>query len=228
MIYVTGDKHGSQEMYELTRRRRPVELGGDDMLIVAGDFGLFWRDTPTTQEAHWRRWVDEQKWTTLFIDGNHENFDILDRFPEEQKWGGSVGRAGEKIYHLKRGEIYEIEGMRILAFGGAQSIDRMHRVEGVEWWPREIPSYVEVQHCLDTISDHDNDVDYVITHTCPREVARWMEGKYGFGKRDDPVTQTLSHIASAVTYKQWLFGHWHVTMEFGKYRCLYHDYARLD
>jgi len=226
-VYVTGDKHGEIEMSELTKRNRSVSLDDGDKLIIAGDFGLVWKEKSIKQD-HWRRWLNKSKWETLFVDGNHENFELLNKMPAEQRWGGDVGRVGEKIWHLKRGEIYNIEGIRILAMGGASSTDRSSRIQGMDWWPEEIPSHAEVSHCIDNIIDHDNDVDYVITHTCPMEVADWLSGNFGWGKAEDPTTKMLSHIASIVSFKQWLFGHWHVPIIFGKYRCLYHDFARLN
>jgi hypothetical protein len=237
-VVVTGDKHAEIEMHNLQRRNRPMPLAKDDKLIIAGDFGLVLPEMPTKEEKHWAtwykirkgwvRWLNEQKWTTLFVDGNHENFDVLEQVPEETMWGGKVGRVSDKIYHLKRGEIYNIEGHSILTFGGAQSIDKYRRQEFVSWWKQEIPSHQEFSYCLDNIAAHGNKVDYVITHTCPREISEMMEGNYGFGKLEDPTSKMLSHINSTIEFKQWLFGHWHVNAQFGKYRCLWHDFALLD
>ena len=81
-VFVTGDKHGEQEMFQLTKRRRPKPLTEGDILIIAGDFGLLWKDPPSIQEAHWRRWLEQSAWETLFVDGNHENFEIINKLPD--------------------------------------------------------------------------------------------------------------------------------------------------
>ena len=228
-VFVTGDKHGEQEMFQLTKRRRPKPLTEGDILIIAGDFGLLWKDPPSIQEAHWRRWLEQSAWETLFVDGNHENFEIINKLPDTYRWGGTVGKVNDKVYHLRRGEIYEIQEHKILTFGGAQSTDKENRCLGISWWPDEIPNYRETEHAMDNIVFHDNKVDYVITHTCPTEVANIMAGKYyGFGKLEDPTCKILSHIASMVDFKQWLFGHYHVKATLGKYRCLWHDFVKLD
>ena len=226
-VYVTGDKHGHLGMPVLVKRRRRKSLGEGDKLIIAGDFGLVWRRPPGVQEQHWLRWLDEQKWETLFVDGNHENFELLNRMPEEQRYGGLVGRVGEKIFHLKRGTIYEIEEKSILTMGGALSVDKNSRTPYVAWWPEEIPSYADLSNCLDSIHKWGGEVDYVITHTCPREVALHLEGVYGFGKLDDPTGKILSHIASAVKFKRWFFGHWHIEKTYGKFQCIYDDIVML-
>lgn len=227
-VYVTGDKHGEMEMYHLQKKHRPISLTEDDILIIAGDFGLLWSDPPRLKAAHWLRYLEQAKWTTLFVDGNHENFDLINKLPEEYKWGGYVGKVHDKLYHLKRGEVYEIQGHKILTFGGALSIDKMYRQMGISWWPEELPNHKETEHCIDNIIAHDNKVDYVITHTCPQEVAEIMAGKYRFEKIGDPTGKILSHISSMVECKQWLFGHWHVNVTLGKYRCLWHDFVKLD
>lgn len=41
------------------------------------------------------------------------------------------------IYHLMRGQVYNICNKSIFTFGGASSIDRNLRVDGVSWWKEE-------------------------------------------------------------------------------------------
>lgn len=228
-IYVTGDKHGEIEMYHLYSKRRPHNPKEGDKLIIAGDFGLVWRKNPSIKEAHFRRYLDNMKWETLFVDGNHENHELLQTLPIEERWGGRVGRAGERIFHLRRGEIYNIDGLKILTMGGAESIDKLSRKQAVNWWPEEIPSWAETDYCLQNIADHGNEVDYVITHTCPQEVADWIFAKYGLprNKEQDPTTKLLSHIHSQLTFKNWYFGHWHLNFDFGKFSCLWHSWKTL-
>ena len=228
-VYVTGDKHGEIEMHNLYKKRRPYNPKLGDKLIIAGDFGLVWSITPSVKELHFRRYLDEVPWETLFIDGNHENHDLLSLLPIEEKWGGKVGRVSEKIYHLRRGEIYDIDGHKILAMGGAESIDKVGRSIGVDWWPEEVPSWADTDRCLQNIEKHGNAVDYVITHTCPTEVSDWICRVNGLprGKDADPTCKILSHLASILTYKSWYFGHWHLNLDYGKYHCLWHKWVTL-
>ena len=53
-----------------------------------------------------------------------------------------------KIDLLKRGECYTIEGKTFFTFGGAYSIDRLLRKEGVSWWWQELPSPEEFNALL--------------------------------------------------------------------------------
>ena len=50
----------------------------NDYVIIAGDFGI-WNDTK--QERYNLDWLEDKPFTTLFVDGNHSNFDRLYAMP---------------------------------------------------------------------------------------------------------------------------------------------------
>ena len=76
------------DIQKLNTKRFPEQknLTKDDYLIVCGDFGLVWDESP--EERYWRKWLDDKPFTTLWIDGNHENFELLKEFPVINKFGG--------------------------------------------------------------------------------------------------------------------------------------------
>ena len=84
MILITGDIHGSHDISKLDNTKNPIfkKLTKEDYLIICGDFGLVWYNDMA--DTLWRTWLDEKPFTTLFVDGNHENFDLLYEFPEEE------------------------------------------------------------------------------------------------------------------------------------------------
>ena len=43
-------------------------------------------------------------------------------------------RVGERVYHLMRGELYDLYGSRVFTFGGARSVDVDRREDGFSWW----------------------------------------------------------------------------------------------
>lgn len=115
MIYVTGDLHG--EKAQMNRYWQALSAG--DILIIARDFGLLWWSPEVSYWKHHQEIKLIQKladapFTTCFVDGNHENFDLLETYPKEEKWGGHVQNI-EGVYHLLRGELYNIEGRRMVA-----------------------------------------------------------------------------------------------------------------
>ncbi len=128
-IYLTGDIHGSIDIRKLSisgLTRAGIAPTKDDYLVVCGDFGLIWAwHGQNPEERHWLRWLGERPFgKVLFVDGNHENFDRLNALPVEEWRGGLVHRITDKVYHLMRGQVFDIEGVRLLALGGARSTDR--------------------------------------------------------------------------------------------------------
>lgn len=98
-----------------------------------GDFGLVWNDGK--EDLYWRKWLADRNFTTLFIDGNHENFDLLKRYEVVEWHGGKVQFINDSIIHLMRGQVYEIDRKTIFTMGGGTSIDKQFRKPGKSWWP---------------------------------------------------------------------------------------------
>ena len=123
-IYLTGDCHGRYNRFAKERFPEREGLCKDDFVIVLGDMGLIWSTDPEdmTEKAN-IQYLDSLPFTVLFIDGNHENFDRLNAMPIDKWHGGKVHRIGESIYHLMRGQVFELEGHKFFTFGGAQSHD---------------------------------------------------------------------------------------------------------
>ena len=111
MIFITGDLHGEFDIHKLNTTSFPVQsdLTKDDYVIVCGDFGLVWRDKNDKTDLYWQRWLNNKPFTTLFIDGNHENHDLLQQYPVTEWNGGKVHQIQPSIFHLMRGQVFEIE-----------------------------------------------------------------------------------------------------------------------
>jgi hypothetical protein len=108
-VYVTGDTHGSLDYNKLELfSNNNCFLTKSDYVIILGDFGFIWDNYESKTEKIWKKWFDNKPWTTLFIDGNHENFDRLKNIPITNMLNGLVGIITDSIFHLKRGEIYII------------------------------------------------------------------------------------------------------------------------
>lgn len=112
-----------------------------DYLIIAGDFGGVWSSRTLDSDL---APYQALPFTVLFVDDNHENFDLLNSFPIDEWSGGKVHLIKSDIIHLMRGQVYEIENKTIFTFGGGTSIDRYLRTEGVSWWSQELPNYDEL------------------------------------------------------------------------------------
>lgn len=214
VAYVTGDMHGGagEAGCRLAASRWPAgrTLTRTDYVIVCGDFGYVWDGG--SRDRWWLDWLERRSWTTLFVDGNHENFDLLDRYPTETWHGGLTHVVRPHVRHLMRGQVYEdIAGTRILAMGGAASHDKQWREEGVSWWPEEMPSEDDFGECRRNLDACGWQVDYVITHDAPASVAdrlMYERGREG-DPAGDPLQDFLEEIYRRLEYKRWYFGHYH-------------------
>lgn len=211
-VFVTGDTHAEFERFNSKRFHLGKTLTENDYVIIAGDFGGFW-DGSEKERRNLKRLADKP-WTTLFIDGNHENFDLLESEPEIDKFGGKVGDIlGGKIYHLKRGYIYTIDDKNIFTFGGGLSVDKHFRKEGRSWWSREYPNAEEIDRAWESLKS-DKHIDYVITHTAPtRYISRMFGDTWGGKKISDITALHLQDFADYIrdnkSIKRWFYGHFH-------------------
>lgn len=216
MIRIVGDTHGD------TRRMASLDaqLQDGDYLLVCGDFGFVFLD-----DVHEKRFLDDleyRPYTILFVDGNHENFDALERFPEEMWHGGRVHRLRKNILHLQRGQVFEIEGKTFYTFGGGYSIDKAMRTEGYSWWPQEMPTDAQYKEGNENLAAHGNCVDYIITHTAPLGVLEQIGLCHGY--EEFPLNNYLQYVAESVRFSAWFMGHFHMDKSlYGGYRLLFSD-----
>lgn len=206
MIYVTGDTHANIDISKLNMDKFPQQKGltKNDYLIICGDFGLVWDGS--RREMWWQDWLSDKNFTTLWVDGNHENFDILYEFPLMDKFGGKVREIAPDIYHLDRGQVLTIDGKKIFVMGGARSTDKECRIEHISWWKQEMPSQEEMEHAISSLDKAGWSVDYVITHCAPRSVQKLIADWY----ENDPMVSFLERVYADLNFKKWYFGHYHI------------------
>ena len=124
MIYITGDCHADFRRFNTDNFSEQNEMTKNDYVIICGDFGGVWdKDEESSGEKWWMDWLESKPFTTLFVDGNHENFDRLYSYPVEKWRGGKIHRIRPSVIHLMRGQVFTIEGKKIFTFGGAKSHD---------------------------------------------------------------------------------------------------------
>lgn len=230
MLYVTGDTHGNHSIGKLSTECFPQQnfLTRNNYVIIAGDFGLVFKGN--SAEAQMLDWLQEKNFTTLFVDGNHENFGLLNSYPVEEWHGGKVHKIRPNVIHLMRGQVFTICGKTVFTFGGAKSIDKMYRTEGISWWPEELPSHAEQEEGLANLDKVDWKVDYVITHGCSSEDHSAILAKHGLVEYDeyDTINKYLSEVKSRLTYKQWFCGHYHFDEVVNGVNFLYNNIVKVE
>lgn len=230
MIWVTGDTHGDFRRFSTNIFPEQRWMTKDDTLIICGDFGGIWNvPMESKNEKYWLKWLEDKPFTTVFVCGNHENFERLYKYPEKTWNGGKVHEIRPSILHLQRGEVYEIEGLKFFAFGGASSHDikdgildpvddtelikkwrndysKLFRIDGVSWWKQELPSEEEMQNGIENLKKHNHKVDFIISHSPPASVIALLG--HGFYEQDI-LTRYLEEIRVSTEYNKWFMGHMH-------------------
>ena len=221
--FLKGDIHGN--LFEIIDFINRFNLGKNDNIIILGDCGIAWRKDKKDLAQNIKLWNECGNEVKLyFIDGNHENFNILNSLPIEN----NMGKIADNIYHLRRGQVYEFENKKILVCGGADSIDKYRRIENFTWWKEEAIS----QETIDDIpAGH---YDYVLTHCCPRSIFEKNkiylstlqfldENKINHNSED-----MLEQLKNKITFDHWFFGHYHINRNLDeKFTCLFEDFREV-
>lgn len=207
MIYITGDKHGDISFF---KNRRMKKLQSDDYVIVTGDFGFFWNNTRAENEN--LEFLKSQKYNILFIDGTHENFDTLEKYPVVPFHGAKARKISENIYHLMRGQVYIIEKKGIFTFGGGISRDLQKMLDINMWFERELPSYEEFVEGSKQLNLYGSKIDYIITHEPPAHIKGIINPEWEI----NPVNNYLEQISTQMTFDKWFFGSVHIDEEVQK------------
>ena len=240
-ILVTGDCHSRFEKFSIDNFSRGKELDKNDYVIILGDFGLIWDyQGENKNEKYWLDWLNDKPWATLFIDGNHENFDRLNSYNVSEWHGGKVHFIRPSIIHLMRGEIFNIGGKKILAMGGAESHDIQHGIID----PADYPTRKDMRKACRELEEKCGGWQFAMYRIrgeswWPQEVpsaAERTNAMINLEKNNNKVDFIISHeapasdlyplskgyykpteyskfleiIHSTVDYKGYFFGHYHV------------------
>lgn len=221
-IGVTGDTHGDLNFKRIFQAKR-LEY---DLLIICGDFGYIWNGS--LKEQRQLDYLNKIGVKVLFVDGNHENFNVLNEYPVSEMYGGKVQIIRDNIVHLMRGEYYTIDNKTFWCMGGANSTDKEYRVEGKSWWKEELPSENELQYGIDNLKKHNNKVDYILTHASPSNMLKYIGGEY----RKDALTTWLQWSIWMNTFglsKKWFAGHMHIDFDIidKNFKFIYRDIEEL-
>lgn len=229
-VFVTGDTHGSYDFDKLIEFKDKFgeQLTKEDYVIIAGDFGVVWTDRPDEEEKLVLNWLDNCSWTTLFIDGNHENHIRLTTFPEVEILGGRAHRLNKSVFHIKRGEVIKINDLKILCMGGADSHDKKFRIDGKDWWSQERITEVDVENARKNLARYNFTIDYVIAHSVPR-IIQFKIFPY---MKPNRSCYLLEEIYNSIDInKAWVSGHYHEDIlrneEGTRFRLIYNDIIEL-
>lgn len=211
MVYITGDTHGDISFFKSPALKKLTE---DDTLIICGDFGFIWDGSEKEKKA--LEQLQKKRYTICFVDGAHENFDMLKGYPPYRYKGGNAQKIASNIYHLMRGEIYTFERKTFFVMGGGESEDIEMRTEGKTWWKEEMPGGKELLRGAKNLRDADYKVNYILTYEAPAMAKDFIRLHTNKEMHLTPLNTYLQELMKGVEYSHWYFGSLHMDMNISK------------
>lgn len=224
-VLFVGDVHGALGWLKLVVRE--AERQRCDAIVQLGDFG-YWPHTPEGRRylAEATRLLDAANLTLWFIDGNHENFDMLwsDEHPLAEDGSQLVA---PRVRYLARGQRLRWRGVELLALGGAHSIDRDWRLQAEPhprsyWWPQETLTHRDVQRACEG-----GRCDILLSHDAPAGVTIFADShsdSHVYARETESNRAAVAAVVDATRPVLVLHAHWHVRYS-GQYR---NQSLRLD
>lgn len=225
MIYITGDTHRDFErIYDFCQE---VGATQEDILIILGDATINYylnSDDKILKEE-----LSEYPITFLFIHGNHEERPYMIDTYEEIEWNGGIAYIEEEYPNLifaKDGEVYDLDGAKAMAIGGAYSVDKFSRDI---WFDTEQPDDIIKEHVESQLDKLDWKIDYIFSHTAPYK----YEPQEAFLPNIDQknveksTERWLDEIEDKLDYSRWFLGHYHIDTRIDRVTVMYHEFEEL-
>lgn len=199
-LLILGDTHGCWADLNIVIARALRKHPDITGFIQVGDWGYAF---PGTKPFEFMDIYMEDELLALarsipfyWLDGNHENFDVLEK--DQGAW-----QPG--IKYMPRGSTLDFDGTAAMFFGGAASHDRAYRIEGLSWWPQEFITYKQTMDAL----EHKGQIDVLFSHEHPASFP-YSDKRYG---PDDIFGIAEKNALEAIREKfkpKWsFFGHHH-------------------
>ena len=205
-IAFAGDWHGNHRYAK--KAINYAAKNGADVIIQVGDFGVWSPHESFIGTVN--RAADQYNLQVFFVDGNHEDHPWLNSQPVRED-GFRV--LHDNVAHIPRGTLWTWDGVNFLGLGGAHSVDRQWRRDGVEWFPEETLTYGQAFHAGTTPEN----IDVMITHDCPAgvEIPGISGNPHGFPKEEIALAEKhrelLGYVVDRLQPKILVHGHYHVS-----------------
>ena len=143
-MYFLGDVHAESPLM------RDFLNSEEKYCLQLGDFGFIFK----YNDWKWNKFLNhfEKNYPNKMIFtvlGNHENYDSIEKMPVKDMFGARCRKIRSNVYAVERGEILSIEGLNILCIGGADSIDKAWRQDGISWWAQKKISDTDVKKTVE-------------------------------------------------------------------------------
>jgi TPR repeat protein len=221
--FLVADIHGYLRLDFLVKKVAEFVPIEDDVIVILGDAGIVWQDEMNEDV---RKFYSSLSYDVLFLDGNHENFDLLNKLPIVERYGDAVHEVLPNVFHLIRGNAYLINGKKFFVFGGGYSVKRETNSSPVTTWDDELPSAEEFKRGLKTLAENENRFDYVLTHQAPQSLLETI--KHSCSQAEAELVGYLERVRNTTKFARWFFGHLHKDITVGNIVGLYESVEVIE
>lgn len=212
--FISGDTH---RKYTIARFNN-VPDGAN--CIILGDAGINY--TCDEQDVYLKNKIAALNRTYYLVRGNHEMRpdhlpNLITEFDSNVQGEIMLEPQYPNIRYFIDGGEYNINGYSVLVIGGAYSVDKYWRLDGLSedtevwtgWFKDEQLSETERQDIFNRVKG--KSYDYVLTHTCPmswRPIDLFLTS-INQSTVDTSTELFLQGIEYNIQYKSWYWGHYH-------------------
>lgn len=228
MVEVTGDKHGI--FYGIIHYCEFKGRTKSDIIIILGDAGINYYGE---KDKELKEKIKNANITLFCVHGNHEQRpQTIKTYKEKNMFDGIIYYEEEypNILFAKDGQIYNIDGYKVLVVGGAYSIDKFFRIKNNEpWFKDEQPSKELKKEILNKIKTEKPKIDIILSHTCPYKYIPVETLMPGLNQNliDQSTERFLDIIEEEIDYKKWYCGHFHIDKDIDKIEFMYNKVKKI-
>lgn len=209
-IAFLGDVHADTAY--LKKALKHCKQNGVQVVVQVGDMGIFGNYDRTLCNVM----SEFPDMKLLFIDGNHEDFSIIDSWDtdcDDVFWLDDDKQVG----YLPRGVAWMWQGKTFAAMGGAVSVDRKWRTAWFDWFPQERAGFLDYKNLLNNTAEwylEDIRIDYMITHDAPMSANIPLPNSNNYPSNEiaesEIYRRDFMEPLLDLRPRQWYHGHYHV------------------
>ena len=224
MVFLTGDTHGQFQRLQSFYEINPT-LTEEDILVILGDASFNYLGDE--RDNFGKKAVSRLPFQVLCIHGNHEiRPENIEGYALHTWNEGIVYRQPQypNIFFAKDGEVYNLNGRKTIAIGGAYSVDKHYRLlRGYRWFADEQPSPATKKHVEACCAAENWQVDAVLSHTCPISYlpVEMFLGGIDQSTVDNSTEEWLDQLEKKLSYTKWFCGHYHTDKQIDKIQFLF-------
>lgn len=197
-LLAVGDCHGDTGWAEKVNAHAAER--GVDAVLYLGDFGYLYTDEFLDVHA-------ASPVPVWFLRGNHDDTIWLRERNGGHLHGTGRVQVGDNLWFLPDGARIDGPRRSAVCLGGATSIDRYRRTEGVSWWRDETVRPVAVESAIES------GCEVVFAHDAPRVPLGLKSDRDSSAHR-----KIMREVADRLRPQVWVHGHYHLS-----HRTLFND-----